>query len=156
MREAAAQHAGHRLLDLRVGRLRILIEERLGGQDDAVQAEAALRGLLVDERLLDRMRLLDGAEPFERRDLGARHRDCTGVTQERIACPSTMTVQAPHWPRPQPNFGPAQRQIVAEHVEQRRRRIDVHGVLPAVHLQRDRHEGLLVWREYNKQPRSTR
>src|SRR3989442_5942281 len=30
----------------------------------------------------------------------------TGVTQERIAWPFTMTVQAPHCARPQPNFGP--------------------------------------------------
>ena len=71
VREAAAEHAGHRLLDLGVARLRVLIEERLRREDDAVQAEAALRRLLVDERLLNRMRLLDGAEPFERRDLGA-------------------------------------------------------------------------------------
>src|SRR5438477_7940710 len=30
----------------------------------------------------------------------------TGVTQDRTACPLMMTVQLPHWPRPQPNFGP--------------------------------------------------
>ncbi len=30
----------------------------------------------------------------------------TGMTQERSATPSTMTVQAPHCARPQPNFGP--------------------------------------------------
>src|SRR5438552_7944769 len=30
----------------------------------------------------------------------------TGVTQERMAWPFTMTVQAPHCARPQPNFGP--------------------------------------------------
>jgi hypothetical protein len=30
----------------------------------------------------------------------------TGVTQERIAAPSMITVQAPHCARPQPNFGP--------------------------------------------------
>ncbi len=29
-----------------------------------------------------------------------------GVTQERIGWPSFSTVQAPHWPRPHPNFGP--------------------------------------------------
>ena len=57
-----------------VGRARILVEERLGGQDDAAQAEAALRGLLVDERLLNRMRLLGRAQAFERRDLGTGDR----------------------------------------------------------------------------------
>ena len=30
----------------------------------------------------------------------------TGVMHDRIAWPLTMTVQAPHCPRPQPNFGP--------------------------------------------------
>src|SRR5207237_6420762 len=29
-----------------------------------------------------------------------------GVTHERTARPRTMTVHAPHWPRPQPSFGP--------------------------------------------------
>src|SRR5581483_1606126 len=30
----------------------------------------------------------------------------TGVTHDRTARPLTMTAHAPHWPRPQPNFGP--------------------------------------------------
>ncbi len=30
----------------------------------------------------------------------------TGTEQERTASPFTMTVQAPHCPSPQPNFGP--------------------------------------------------
>src|SRR5262245_59681015 len=30
----------------------------------------------------------------------------TGVTQDRIARPRASTVQAPHWPSPQPNLGP--------------------------------------------------
>src|SRR3954468_1153030 len=29
-----------------------------------------------------------------------------GVTQDRTAAPLMITVQAPHWPRPHPNFGP--------------------------------------------------
>jgi len=37
-----------------------------------------------------------------------KHHDAapTGVVQERTACPRAITVQQPHWPRPQPNFGP--------------------------------------------------
>ncbi len=54
--EAAAQHAGHRLLNLGVGRLGILIEECLRREDDAVQAEPALRRLMLDEGALQRMR----------------------------------------------------------------------------------------------------
>ena len=30
----------------------------------------------------------------------------TGITHERVALPSTSTVHAPHWPRPQPKRGP--------------------------------------------------
>ena len=74
-----------RLPDLRVAGVRVLIEEGLGGQDDAVQAEAALRRLLVDERLLDRVGLLDVPSPSsvvisapstrpDRRDAGADRR----------------------------------------------------------------------------------
>src|SRR6185436_383651 len=69
--EAAAEDTGERLLHFGIGRLRVLIEKRLGGEDDAVEAEAALCRLLGDERPLDRVRALDRAEPFERRDLGA-------------------------------------------------------------------------------------
>ena len=38
--------------------------------------------------------------------ISAPSTDFTGVMQERIACPLTITVQAPHCPSPQPNFGP--------------------------------------------------
>ena len=31
----------------------------------------------------------------------------TGLTHERTASPPMSTVQAPHWPRPHPNFGPS-------------------------------------------------
>ena len=86
-------------------RLRVLIEKCLRGQDHAVQAEAALRRLFVDERLLDRVRLLRRAETLERRDARAGNGE-TGVTHERTARPPIITVHAPHWPRPQPNFGP--------------------------------------------------
>ena len=61
----------------------------------------------------------------------------TGVRQERTARPLTMAVQEPHWPSPQPNFGPFQREIVAEHIQQRRRRIDVHRVRLPVDFQRE-------------------
>src|SRR6185436_4817585 len=67
--EAAAQDTGERLLDLFVRCARIAIEKGLRGQDDAAQAEATLRSLLVDERLLQRMRFLDRPQPLERGDL---------------------------------------------------------------------------------------
>src|SRR5262245_58333118 len=72
--EAAAEHIRERLLNLLVGGARVLVEEGCGGEHHAAQAKAALRGLLVDEGLLDRMWLLSCAESFERRDLGFRNR----------------------------------------------------------------------------------
>jgi hypothetical protein len=47
---------------------RVLIDEGLRRQDHAVQAEPALRRLLLDERLLYGVRPLGRAEPFEGRD----------------------------------------------------------------------------------------
>src|SRR5207237_1595059 len=56
VREAAAQHTGHALLNLSVGGFRVAIDERFRRHDHRVQAKSALCGLLVDERLLNRMR----------------------------------------------------------------------------------------------------
>jgi hypothetical protein len=39
---------------------RVSIEEGLGGPNYAIEEEAALRGLLVDEGLLDRVRFFGG------------------------------------------------------------------------------------------------
>src|SRR3990170_8632228 len=69
--ETAAQHARQRLPDLLVGRLWIPIEERLRRQNDAVEAETALCGLLVDEGSLDRMRPVDRSQALEGGDLRA-------------------------------------------------------------------------------------
>jgi hypothetical protein len=56
VREAAAEYARESLLDFCIGRFRVLIEKGLCSQHHPAQAEAALRRLLVDERLLKRMR----------------------------------------------------------------------------------------------------
>ena len=53
---------------------------------------------LVDEGLLNRMRPVDRAQPFERGDFASPTGDRR--THERIARPRDMTVQAPHWPSP--------------------------------------------------------
>ena len=56
-----------------------------------------------------------------------------GVMQERTASPSMCTVQAPHWPSPQPKRGPLKREIVAQRIEQRHlpgRRIRSRSMLP--------------------------
>src|SRR5262249_4714329 len=74
VRKAAAQLRGRGLLQIRVAGPGALVEERLGGENHAVQAEAALRRLLVDERALNRMRAVGRAETFERDDLGVADR----------------------------------------------------------------------------------
>ena len=67
----------------------------------------------------------------------------TGVTQENTARPSTSTVQAPHWPRPQPNLAPFSSQLVAQHVEQRRVGSASTSRLVAVDIEAD-HVALLA------------
>ena len=62
MHEAAAKHAREGPLDVAIGWTGIRVDERLDCQNDATQAETALRGLLVDERLLERVWLVDGPE----------------------------------------------------------------------------------------------
>src|SRR5262245_8457300 len=66
--------AGESVLDLGVGRLLVAAEQRRRGHDPAVDAVAALRHLLLDIGLLQRMRLLGRAEAGERDDLGSA--DC--------------------------------------------------------------------------------
>src|SRR5262249_47439489 len=71
VRGAAAEIARERLLDFGVGGLGIRVEQRLGADDEAVDAVAALERLLLDERLLQGMRIFRRAEAFERRDRAA-------------------------------------------------------------------------------------
>ena len=122
----------------------LLIEQRLGREDDAAQAEAALRRLLVDERLLDRMRTLGRAEPFERGDLGAGY----GL-HRRHARPDRLAVHdhgaGAALAEPAAELRAAQRQIVAEHVEERRRRVGIERVTAAVDAKCD--QALVVSRE---------
>jgi hypothetical protein len=60
----------------------------------------------------------------------------TGNWQERIGDPSAITVQAPHWPRPQPNF-------VAKQVKQGLVGVAaLDAALAPVHRQAVRHSGL--------------
>src|SRR5262245_64001278 len=86
MRAAAALEAGERVLDLVLGRLFLLVEEGGGCHDPAVDAVAALRHLFLDIGLLDRMRLLGGAEAGERHHLaGADGRDRRHTRANRLA-----------------------------------------------------------------------
>ena len=49
--------------------------------------------------------------------------------------PSMSTVQAPHCPRPQPNFGAVEPEVVAQHIEERRVGLGRHRAAHPVDLQ---------------------
>src|SRR5690606_15451667 len=66
---APAQVARERLPDLRVGRVRVALQQVVGGDDQAGRAEAALHGPALQEGLLDGVQVLAGAEPFDGGDL---------------------------------------------------------------------------------------
>src|SRR5262245_21699809 len=121
-------------MNLFVGGLRVLIEKRLGGENHAVQTVAALRGLLLDERFLNRMWLFRTAEPFERDNLGAVHgadRRAAAAHGAAVHDRSTRTALS----ETAAEFRSFQRQIVAEDVQQRGGRVDVHGVGLPVYFQ---------------------
>src|SRR5207237_9690693 len=63
-----AEVARGRRANLALGRAWVLCQQGRRGHDDAVDAVATLHRLLLEERLLERMGLLDRAESLERRD----------------------------------------------------------------------------------------
>src|SRR5207237_3456888 len=68
---AAAEMRRERRTDLVVARIGRPVEQRLRADDDAGDAVAALRRLLLEEGLLERVQPLGRPDPFERRDLVA-------------------------------------------------------------------------------------
>ena len=65
MGAAAAFETGQALADLGIAGMRLLLEECRRGHDPAIDAVAALRHLLVDIGLLQRMRMLARSQSFE-------------------------------------------------------------------------------------------
>jgi hypothetical protein len=55
-----------------------------------------------------------------------------GVRQERTGLPSSRTVQAPHWPSPQPYLVPGQVQPIAQSGQQALVRVGLDAVAAAV------------------------
>ena len=76
-----------------------------------------------------------GAEAFDGRDVLAR-RALIGVTQLRVASPSTWTVHAPHRPTPQPNLVPVSSSRRAA-PEQRHRGIAIERAAHSVYREAD-------------------
>ena len=136
VREAAAEHARQRLLDFRFAGFRILVEKSFRRQNHAVQAEPALRGLFVDERLLNRMRFFRRAQPFERHDLLAghsAHRRHAGPHRRAVHDRRTGAALA----QAAAELRAAQLQIVAQGIEQGSRGVEIQGVAPPIDLEID-------------------
>src|SRR5205085_7819565 len=97
--------------------------------------EAALRDLLIDPGLLQRVELAVAREAFECGDFGfhrrRRHHARTNrrTVDDHCACAAL--------PQTAPELGALQPEVVAQHIEQRRGRFNVYRVGTAVHLKID-------------------
>ena len=99
MRTAAAKIVVERRGDLCARRRRIAVEQRLGRDQNAAEAIAALARLLFQKCLLQRMRLFRRAEPFDRGDAAAGDRRQAAACRIFPACrrstpSSSRTVRA--------------------------------------------------------------
>ena len=103
---AAAQVAGEALLDLGAGRVRDVDAAAPGRDELARDAEPALDGAGVEERLLERVRA-GRRPPAPRRSSPSAPSASTASTRhESTLRPSSSTVHAPHSPTRQHSFVP--------------------------------------------------
>src|SRR5262245_1668992 len=119
MGAAAAQVCGESLAHVMLGRPWIAVEQVLRGHDHSIDAIAALSRLLIDEGLLQRVRLLNGSEALDRRDLGVTNRPnlC-----DAGACRSAVNQHGASATlgQPAPELGTVKREIVAQDVKEGR------------------------------------
>src|ERR1700730_4425004 len=119
MRAAAAQIVGEGLLDVCRARLLALVGVEEGGRlhDHAVDAVAALGGLLVDEGLLQRMWILRAAQALERHHLvvGLERRQRHHARAHRPAVDMHRAGTALTKPAAEPRS--VQAEIVAQRIE---------------------------------------
>src|SRR5690348_4079129 len=90
---AAAKIARQRIANLGLGRMRIVVEQRLGRHQEARRANAALQASVLEELLLQRMQLGTLRQPFDGLDLVARSLDpehqaraCGSPVEDYTAC----------------------------------------------------------------------
>src|SRR6266404_1172913 len=128
--------AVQRRLDVAVARPGIAIEQRLRRHHHAVAAVAALAGLLLDERPLERMQRLDGAEPLDRRDVALRdardrrHAGAHGLAVHQHRARAALR-------EPAAELGAVQLEIVAQYIKEGRVRLDRDRPALAVDPQRE-------------------
>jgi hypothetical protein len=120
--------------------MRIPIEQSLGGHDHAVHAVAALCSLFVDKSLLQRMRMRDASQAFQRRDLLIAY----GAHRERAR--AHRLARHDHGARtalrkPATESRAIQLKVITQHIEKRSCGIRINGMRFSVYFQRDsRHE----------------
>src|ERR1700733_4653535 len=128
---AAADVAAHPLADLLIGRRMALTDAAHSGHDLAGGTEAALERVLVDKRLLDRMKPAVRGQPLDGSDLppvcagGQHHAGVHALTvQQDRAGPALAPVAA--------LLGARQPEMLTQKVEQAGPRVAVEGVPNAV------------------------
>src|SRR5258706_11893019 len=132
---AAAEVAADRLCDLVTRRTRVRVEQRLRGEQHPRRAVAALGGALFGERGLQRMQLRSVRHPLDREDLSVadlerereagEHRDPIDQYGARAALAELAAM-----------LRPRERELLAEHLEQRVVRLRRDGMRLAVHTER--------------------
>src|SRR5262245_2184756 len=143
VRGAAAEVPVQRLLDLGLRWSRVPVEQGLGRHDHAVAAEAALAGLLGDERALEGLELLDRPQALDCRDLALDRRRGRRDARPRGAAVDEDRAR-PALSQAAAELRAVQLEIVAQDVEQRGIRIHRDGSGAAVHPQGIRGHALIA------------
>jgi hypothetical protein len=144
--EAPAQNASQSFADFLVRSFRFIVQNSFGGQNDATQAKSALSGPFVNESLLNWVRFLRCAEPFNRRDFILansaqwHHTRSNYLAAQNYSAGSTLGHAASE-------LGAAQPDLVAENEKQRRFRFQFYGVQLAIHSEGNpAHANLLAFK----------
>ena len=134
---AAAKVSGERFADLRLVRLRRLVEKDLHGHQDAGRAIAALEAVTVAHRFLQRMQAVAlRREPLDRRDrvtIGLRREHQAGTHRGAVEdhrAGSAYAVLAA-------DVSAREQQVMAQEIAQQRARLDLTAVGRAVHRHGD-------------------
>ncbi len=134
VRSAATQVAVESVAHLALAGVGVALQQRGGRDQDARNAVAALHRLLGDERRLQPMRLVRCAEPLHGHDIlagGSPQRGVAGghrLTVDQHIAGAALVGAAAEMRR-------HQTQGAAQHAEQRRCRVGLHGVLRPVDAQ---------------------
>jgi hypothetical protein len=126
MTDTPAEISRQRFLYFRFCRMRVFLKKSFGGHDDSGSAKAALKGSVIDKRLLQRVQLAGFriSQPFDGRDVFAiafDRENLAGIDRFAVhedgAC-AAGTLTTGH-------LSPRQAQSLSQRINQRVRRIDL-------------------------------